>query len=740
MTEQKGRIFRFAEFEVREGEFCLLRGGESIPVEPKAFRVLLYLLRNPQRLVTKDELLDAVWQETSVSENSLTRSVALLRRLLGDDTREPRYIATVPTVGYRFVADVTSREESAATLLAPSDSLPAEGRFTQRWGLRSLLARSALAAVILCAFFGATFFWVRGRRQSLRTQPTSVPALASVSRAYSSELVSLRGSMSLPKLSPDAKEIAFLWSGQRLGGDLYVQLIRSDRGDEKPLRLTHTSSGFLCCANWSPDGRDLAYGHCDDNGGAVFTVSALGGVPRRITDVSCRYGMGGWPVWSPDGKSLIIIDQCAPNTAPTLMRLSLATGEKRCLSRPPAGVEGDIDPILSPDGKTLAFIRFSTGSNSDIYTLTLNTEKIHRLTEDGKGIWAFMWTSDSQNVVFRSSREGLSSIWRIPASGGAIEKENVYPEVGALSADGRRLVYLTNQGATSYFPIPGMPTTIMRADLSAAGGHVIAFNDVITSASLNDCPQLSPDETHIVFASNPANSTGFGEEIWKSNIDGSDAMQMTPAEQHAGTPRWSPDGKAIAFDARPGSDSQIFIMDSDGRNQRMLIGGNADNATPSWSHDGRFLYYSSSRTGSYQVWKRELATNTDTQITHHGGLGPLESYDGKALYYSKLDGAGVWEVSTGGGNEIRLIDPPHSGYWGYFAVTESGIYVLDTEYKPTPTILFYEFKSRKLMPVLPMPKNPIVQEPGLAASRDGKILLIAQEDEANSITLVDYLP
>src|SRR6202789_1474592 len=116
MTEQKGHIFRFGEFEVREGEFCLIRGDETIPVEPKAFRVLLYLLRNPHRLVTKDELLDAVWQETSVSENSLTRAVALLRRLLGDDTREPRYIATVPTVGYRLQCkvDVSGGETNEA--------------------------------------------------------------------------------------------------------------------------------------------------------------------------------------------------------------------------------------------------------------------------------------------------------------------------------------------------------------------------------------------------------------------------------------------------------------------------------------------------------------------------------------------------------------------------------------------------------------------------------------------------
>ena len=82
-------VFRFADVEVREREFRLIKAGEVIPVEPKAFRVLLFLLHNPQKLITKEELLTAVWGDTAVSENSLTRSVALLRRLLGDDTPHP---------------------------------------------------------------------------------------------------------------------------------------------------------------------------------------------------------------------------------------------------------------------------------------------------------------------------------------------------------------------------------------------------------------------------------------------------------------------------------------------------------------------------------------------------------------------------------------------------------------------------------------------------------------------------
>jgi TolB-like protein len=112
MTERKYLVFSFADIKVREREFSIVRNGEVLAVEPKAFRVLLFLLRNPHKLITKDELLDAVWGETAVSENSLTRAIALLRKLLGDDTREPRYIATVPTVGYRFLCDVKVADDS----------------------------------------------------------------------------------------------------------------------------------------------------------------------------------------------------------------------------------------------------------------------------------------------------------------------------------------------------------------------------------------------------------------------------------------------------------------------------------------------------------------------------------------------------------------------------------------------------------------------------------------------------
>jgi DNA-binding winged helix-turn-helix (wHTH) protein len=84
------------------------RGGSRVDIEPKVFDVLRFLLTHRDRLVTKEELLDGVWPGTFVAPNALTRAVAQLRKALGDDADEPRYIETVAKRGYRFIAPVVT--------------------------------------------------------------------------------------------------------------------------------------------------------------------------------------------------------------------------------------------------------------------------------------------------------------------------------------------------------------------------------------------------------------------------------------------------------------------------------------------------------------------------------------------------------------------------------------------------------------------------------------------------------
>src|ERR1700749_1172452 len=97
-------VYRFDQFEVDDREFRLTEDGEPVQVEPKVLRLLIFLIENRNRLVRKQELLDAVWPDAMVTENALTRAVGLLRKALNEDSRVPRFIETVQTVGYRFIA------------------------------------------------------------------------------------------------------------------------------------------------------------------------------------------------------------------------------------------------------------------------------------------------------------------------------------------------------------------------------------------------------------------------------------------------------------------------------------------------------------------------------------------------------------------------------------------------------------------------------------------------------------
>jgi class 3 adenylate cyclase len=104
--------WRFADFRLDPDNACLWRGTQPIALTPKAFDVLHYLVTHPDRLVTKDTLLDAVWHETAVSDAVVRIAIGELRRALGDTAQASRYIATVQRRGYRFVAPVVEHTEA----------------------------------------------------------------------------------------------------------------------------------------------------------------------------------------------------------------------------------------------------------------------------------------------------------------------------------------------------------------------------------------------------------------------------------------------------------------------------------------------------------------------------------------------------------------------------------------------------------------------------------------------------
>src|SRR5215469_16969130 len=156
MTTVALPVFCFDDVEVDARTAVVCKAGAPLQIEPKSFRLLLFLIENRDRLVEKNELLDCVWKDVAVSENALTQAVARLRKILGDDSKTTRYIQTVHTRGYRFIAAVEEvrngnrrtvvTELSATAPLSEASPSNASGIRWMRWVLAILTTLTLLTA------------------------------------------------------------------------------------------------------------------------------------------------------------------------------------------------------------------------------------------------------------------------------------------------------------------------------------------------------------------------------------------------------------------------------------------------------------------------------------------------------------------------------------------------------------------------------------------------------------------
>ena len=158
-------IYRVNNLEVDTGRGCILRDGQEVPLNPKVLRVLVHLLKERHRLVTKEELLELFWTDTAVTDDALTQCVAKLRRVLGDDPKNPAYIKTVPRIGYRFVGPVEEISPSAPPTSLP-ESLPASLRSEasrEQSVFRTRRIRWIAGGALAVAFVGAAILWAGSR-------------------------------------------------------------------------------------------------------------------------------------------------------------------------------------------------------------------------------------------------------------------------------------------------------------------------------------------------------------------------------------------------------------------------------------------------------------------------------------------------------------------------------------------------------------------------------------------------
>jgi Tol biopolymer transport system component len=216
--------------------------------------------------------------------------------------------------------------------------------------------------------------------------------------------------------------------------------------------------------------------------------------------------------------------------------------------------------------------------------------------------------------------------------------------------------------------------------------------------------------------------------------EGHRAVQLTRfGGPFPGSPRWSPDGRRIAFDLRAQGNADVYVIDADGATPRRLTTDPATESVPSWSRDGKSLYFTSNRTGSFQIWMMPAGGGPAVQVTHGGGYESVESADGTYVYYSKDRRVpGIWRVPAGGGEETLVLDHDRAGILRYWSVKPNGIYFATAESPAHPVIRLFDLLTRRTSVIATLDKPLLVGTPGLSLSPDARWLLYAQVDQSGS--------
>lgn len=640
MDEQLPHYFEFGEYRLDAAKRLLWRGDETVVLMPKAFDVLLLLVSQHGQVVSKDYLMTKVWHDSVVEENSLNVNVSTLRRIFGEKPREHRFIATVPGIGYQFVADVnkvfnghsevSKNGSQAQNLISEPEiiksltSSPEIQKTNKIWLFATIALSSIIVVISIYWFFSSKDLW------------TEVPVIKGTVQLTSSSALDF-----YPSISPDGNLVAF--SSDRTGNfEIYVkQLVRGAR----EIQIT-SDGGQNFQPAFSADGSLIAF-HSKKRGG-IWVIPSTGGIAKQITDFGTR------PAWSPDNSQIVFQTDSlsdlgfnALNAMPpsTIWTVSTSGGEPKRLTDPGKPPGGHGSPSWSPDGKRILFVANDL-NDKEIWSVSIQGNDFKKVLSN---VMDVAYAPDGKSL-FTTNGRFLAKL-EISENGEAIGKPvKIFDISGprirhlSIAAKSKRIVY------TSISTVSNIWSTKIDPNTSEAIENPIQLTK---SNTRNITPSFSPDGKKITYQ---PSTVGIGGSIWIMDSDGNNQSQLISTDGRF--PWWSNDGKKLIFRSERDDLSALWTAEIEGGKENKLfdIDDNVTFIRP--SPDGRKLAFNSKRDGSLNIWTSSIEGEDLKQLTFDKELMgfPTWSPDGKLIAFQikRNETTNVGIIPSDGGEPIQL--------------------------------------------------------------------------------------
>ncbi|MFC3711005.1 winged helix-turn-helix domain-containing protein [Sphingoaurantiacus capsulatus] len=591
-------------------------------LEPRVMQVLVALWRNQGEAVTRDDLSQLCWGGLIVGDDALNRAISRLRKVLAADPAVE--VDTIPKIGYRL------RLEGVAPAPAP---VAAPRR---RWPLL-LLAIPALLALA---------FWLR-------------PAADSWSAASMRPLTREAGTESYPALSPNGEWLAYAGGGG-FGRNRDIRLQGLGVGESAPISLTATPDADELAPAWSPDGRRLAFvRHIDGQPCSVVVMSPPRGAERVVG--RCRTDASAMVDWLGD-DALVISDRVSADAPRRLFALDLTGGALTPLTDPPARATGDAGATVSPDGRRIAFRRTAALGADDAYVLDRDSGEVRPLTNDGFKASGLTWSADSRTLFISTNRGGDFGLWALDTIGGR-PPQRVSLGLTAfsqMSADrhGRLAVQLSR----------------VRANLVAVPAGGGAAVPITQGTGIDWDPTYAADGS-LAFVSELSGPA----ELWVQRPGAAPARVTNLRGSYLYAPRWSPDGRRLAFIAVAQQKSDIYTVDADGSRLRRVTEDGVAKGSVAWGEDDT-LYYTTRTDAGWRLMRQ--AGSAAIVVPAAGDAVVLRRGPDGTLYVRRTSDARLSALGRDGRVRPLAITAPDREAW---EVTSAGIYAADgTNIRLTP--------------------------------------------------------
>lgn len=573
--------YRFGEFMLDEARRRISRNGETLSLNPKAFDLLVELIRSSGSVVSKDDLLARVWPDQFVEENNLSVQVSALRKLLGNGNGT-QYIATVPGKGYSFVAPVESNDDLIIEqrtyeriTIEQDDANAGLRQLSPPRPRRNFLPKLAFVGVLVAIAFTAAMVWRQFSRPNA-FEPSS----------FSERKLTTSGRVNIAAISPDGKMFAYsVIDVPREHSSIRV----GQTNGSSDVEVVPAGAEQFELVSFSSDGQFVYYvehGQRQSENGTLIRVPALGGVSQRVLS-----GINIYPAISPDEKKLAVVRTDSKNKTSTLALINLdGSNEQALVTRPLETPIRALSLAWSKDASLIAFCsRRENEDTSEVFVADTAAGNVQQLTDSKIGkIFRLGWLADRTGLIAITSsvNRAWGALWHINYPDGTLSEitrdHRQYASALSLSEDAR----------------------------SAVAVEVSSESNIWTSLS------PSADLTQLTFGGLSRQDGWFGLDI-------------------------SNDGR-ILYTAKTGANVALWLMDADGRDTRQLTPADALDFNPTFSADGEFVVFDSNRSGSSEIWRIRTNGKDIEQLTFDGeNTNPSFLPNGETIVYKHGDANGT---------------------------------------------------------------------------------------------------